>query len=79
MGELGEEKDGGVGAREFVADNRDLGAAPLRFEIGTGSIMEGVPDLGFLSELLSEMLCLSRGFLPFRMSFNLSGSSSKST
>ena len=60
--------------REFSTDKRDLDARFLG--LGAGSMMEDAVDLGVLSELLS---CRSLGFLPLRMSFNLSGSSSKST
>ena len=73
---LGDEgvENGGVGAREFVADNRFL-----RLERGTGSMNEGVLDFGIRSVLMSVATSFSRGALPFKISFSLSGSSSKST
>jgi len=81
LGEAGAENDGGVGAREFVADNKDLGAPLFRLEAGTASAIEDGTDLGVLSlsEPVSDGDGLSRGFLPLSMSFSLSGSSSKST
>lgn len=60
--------------REFSTDKRTLGARFL--DLDAGSIMDDEEDLSVRSELLS---CRSLGFLPLRMSFNLSGSSSKST
>lgn len=73
---LGDEgvENGGVGAREFAADNRFL-----RLERGTGSMNEGALDFGIRSMLVSVATSLSRGALPFKISFSLSGSSSKST
>ena len=76
-GESGTENDGGEGAREFVADSSDRGAWLLRLVCATGC--NCTTCLGPLSEWVSEMERLSLGFFPFRMSFSLSGSSSKST
>lgn len=74
-GELGVESEGGDGVREFVADKKDLGVWLLRLEGETG----GDTDLEPLSEGASITGRLSLGFLPCKMSFSLSGSSSKST
>jgi hypothetical protein len=60
--------------REFSTDKRDLGASFLG--LGAGSMMDDAADFGVRSEPLSYR---SLGFLPLRISFNLSGSSSKST
>jgi hypothetical protein len=61
--------------REFSTDRRALGARFLGLD--AGSMMDDAEDLGVRSELI--LSCRSLGFLPLRMSFNLSGSSSKST
>jgi hypothetical protein len=72
LGEGGAE-GGGVGVREFVAEKRFL-----RLERGVGSITEGALDFDTRSVVVS-VTDLSRGILPFKISFSLSGSSSKST
>ena len=70
-------KGGGLEVRELAAESNDRGAGLGR--LGGTSIIEGALDFCALSRLLSGIEDLSRGALPFRISFNLSGSSSKST
>jgi len=55
-GVVGAEKGGGVGAREFVADRSDLGAAFFRGGGCVKSITDEALDFGVRSELLSDKL-----------------------
>ena len=66
---------------EFMVDRKDLGEPPLLlFGCRSGSTTtDGAGDIVTSDAVSNDTRSLSRGFLPFRISFSRSGSSSKST